>query len=124
MCILYCFTDTVLKAQVSQAPAPAMSMSGNFLGMQRRSSPVFKQDNSSTGYNLNKPKESGFTLNQQKAPGFTVSAAPTFPGTTTVESKGKGLSNLLTSNLPSNALLSNRPLTDPSVPKWTGKSLF
>ena len=111
---LYICTDTALKTEVSsgQIQAPPLGSSGNFIGMQRRSTPVFVNNppNISAGVNLNQFKEPGFTQNQQKVPSFNLTTAQSAAGTSLVSGKFPGFSNVPASKPPSGSLPSNKPV--------------
>ena len=96
----------------SHIEAPSVGTSGNFVGMQRRSTPASKQSGQSTtiGFNTNQSKEPGFTVDKQRGQGFTQTAAGTG-----VNGKVQGLGNVPVPKPPAGSVVTNRPMAAPSV---------
>ena len=106
-----------MKAAISsgQAQAPSFNASGNFVGMQRRSSPSLAKIQPSPGVGLNQSKELGFTVNQQNKPGFNLNTAQYTAGTSLVSSKPGRLSNVPATKPPSGSQLGSKFVGAPST---------
>ena len=105
-----------MKSAISsgQAQAPSFNASGNFVGMQRRSSPSLAKIQPSPGVGLNQSKEPGFTINQQNKPGFNLNTAQSTAGTSLVSKPG-GLSNVPATKPPSGSQLGSKFVGAPST---------